>query len=87
MDELVDLMSYFMCEFHVFRVAYQQPMYLGGMDEGGNCLVNEYSYLWLDAYNKLSADVSKIGTRMEGFADEFSAILSRQIDERLPLAA
>ena len=35
------------------------------------------------AYNKLSADVSKLGSRMEGFADEFSAILSRQIDEKV----
>lgn len=34
------------------------------------------------AYNKLSADAGKISTRLEGFADEFSAILSRQIDER-----
>ncbi len=34
------------------------------------------------AYNKLSADAGKIGTQLEGFADEFSAILSRQIDER-----
>jgi len=34
------------------------------------------------AYNKLQADVSKLQGRMEGFADEFSAILSRQIDER-----
>ncbi len=33
-------------------------------------------------YNKLSSDVSKITTRLEAFADEFSAILSRQIDER-----
>ncbi|MEM7068207.1 MAG: protein TolQ [Pseudomonadota bacterium] len=33
-------------------------------------------------YNKLSSDVGKITTRLEGFADEFSAILSRQIDER-----
>lgn len=33
-------------------------------------------------YNKLSSDVGKMTTRMEGFADEFSAILSRQIDER-----
>lgn len=39
------------------------------------------------AYNKLSSDAGKIAVRMEGFADEFSAILSRQIDERLPLAA
>lgn len=34
------------------------------------------------AYNKFSSDVSKAVNRMEGFADEFSAILSRQIDER-----
>ncbi len=33
-------------------------------------------------YNKLSSDVGKITTRLEGFADEFSAILSRQIDEK-----
>ena len=34
------------------------------------------------AYNKFSSDVGKAVSRMEGFADEFSAILSRQIDER-----
>lgn len=33
-------------------------------------------------YNKLSSDVGKIINRLEGFADEFSAILSRQIDEK-----
>jgi len=35
------------------------------------------------AYNKLNAEVSKLQSRLEGFADEFSAILSRQIDERI----
>ena len=39
------------------------------------------------AYNKLQAEVGRQQGRMESFADEFSAILSRQIDERLPLAA
>ena len=34
------------------------------------------------AYNKLSADVATIGLRLESFADEFSAILSRQNDEK-----
>ncbi|MCU0830538.1 MAG: protein TolQ [Rhizobiaceae bacterium] len=34
------------------------------------------------AYNKLSGDASKLSARLEGFADEFSAILSRQLDER-----
>ena len=33
-------------------------------------------------YNKFSAEVNKQANRMEGFADEFAAILSRQIDER-----
>jgi biopolymer transport protein TolQ len=33
-------------------------------------------------YNKFSSDVNKQAHRMEGFADEFAAILSRQIDER-----
>jgi biopolymer transport protein TolQ len=39
------------------------------------------------AYNKLTADAAKLGLRMEGFADEFSAILSRQIDEKVPVRA
>lgn len=34
-------------------------------------------------YNKLAADVSRLTQHMEGFADEFLAILSREIDERL----
>jgi len=33
-------------------------------------------------YNMYSADAAKIGTRLENFADEFSAIISRQLDER-----
>jgi len=35
----------------------------------------------LIAYNKLSGDVAKSQARMESFADEFSSILSRQIDQ------
>lgn len=34
------------------------------------------------AYNKFSSQVGRQAQRLEGFADEFSAILSRQIDER-----
>jgi biopolymer transport protein TolQ len=34
------------------------------------------------AYNKLSSSASVIGQRLETFADEFSTILSRQVDER-----
>ena len=34
------------------------------------------------AYNKLSADANKMVSRLEGFADEFSTILSRQLEAR-----
>ncbi len=34
-------------------------------------------------YNKLASDAGRITQQMEGFADEFLAILSREIDERL----
>ena len=33
-------------------------------------------------YNKFISEVNKQAVRLEGFADEFAAILSRQIDER-----
>jgi len=35
------------------------------------------------AYNRFMGEAGKLSSRMEGFADEFSAILSRQIDEKL----
>jgi biopolymer transport protein TolQ len=34
-------------------------------------------------YNKFSSDIGKLAARMENFNDEFSAIISRQLDERL----
>jgi len=34
------------------------------------------------AYNKHASDLSRFAGRLEGFADEFAAILSRQLDER-----
>lgn len=35
------------------------------------------------AYNKFSGQLGRLTSRLEGFADEFSAILSRQMDERV----
>ena len=37
----------------------------------------------LIAYNKFQGDVAKGQARLESFADEFSSILSRQIDHHL----
>lgn len=33
------------------------------------------------AYNKISSDIDRFGGRLDGFSAEFSAILSRQLDE------
>jgi biopolymer transport protein TolQ len=34
------------------------------------------------AYNKLSSDVDRYSKRLEAFAGEFGAILSRQLEEK-----
>ena len=34
-------------------------------------------------YNKFAHDIGKLGARLENFADEFGAIISRQLDERI----
>jgi biopolymer transport protein TolQ len=34
-------------------------------------------------YNKFTNQVNRLAQRLEGFADEFSAILSRQVDEKM----
>ena len=34
------------------------------------------------AYNKLAGDLGRYASRVEGFSEEFSAIISRQMDER-----
>jgi biopolymer transport protein TolQ len=33
-------------------------------------------------YNKFNNDIGRYTTRLEAFSDEFSAILSRQLDEK-----
>lgn len=63
-ENIKELFMYFMGEFNAFRVHYQEPMYLGGMDENGECVVNELSYLILDAYNVLSAPNPKLQAKI-----------------------
>ncbi|WP_341705759.1 MotA/TolQ/ExbB proton channel family protein, partial [Ferrovibrio sp.] len=33
------------------------------------------------AYNKFSSDLGRLNIRLEGFAGEFQALMSRQLDE------
>ena len=59
-EDICELFTYFMNSFYAMRVWYQQPMYLGGVNEDGECIVNELSYLALDAYSILSAPNPKL---------------------------
>ena len=59
-DDICEMFTYFMNGFHALRTSYQQPMYFGGVDEDGNCVVNELSYIVLEAYNILSAPNPKL---------------------------
>jgi len=34
-------------------------------------------------YNKFSNEMGRLAGKLEGFSDEFSAILSRQLDDRV----
>jgi len=34
------------------------------------------------AFNKLNSDITRYGNRLEAFAGEFGAILSRQLEEK-----
>ncbi len=59
-DDIRELFTCFMTCFHAMRVQYQEPMYIGGVDEDGKCVVNELSYIILEAYDILSAPNPKL---------------------------
>lgn len=63
-EQISELFTYFMSAFNSIRVRYQQPMFIGGMDQDGNCTVNELSYIALEAYNTLSAPNPKIQAKI-----------------------
>lgn len=59
-DDICEMLVYFMNGFHALRTVYQQPMYIGGVDENGECIVNELTYTVLRAYRTLAAPNPKL---------------------------
>ena len=71
-DDICEMFTYFMNAFYALRTSYQQPMYFGGVDEEGRCVVNELSYIVLEAFNILSAPNPKLQIIIsENTPDEF----------------
>lgn len=63
-DDIREMLCYFMNGFYAMRVIYQQPMYFGGRDADGKCVVNRLSYLALEAYNLVAAPNPKLQVKI-----------------------
>lgn len=51
-EDVEEMFTYYFHAFYSMRAHYQQPAYLGGMDEQGDSVVSDFTYLVLSAYNK-----------------------------------
>ncbi|MBR5528531.1 MAG: hypothetical protein IKV97_05945, partial [Clostridia bacterium] len=63
-DQIKELFKYFLCRFHAMKIAYDQPLLLGGIDRNGNEVTNELSYMIVEAYNELNIHSPKIHIRV-----------------------
>ncbi len=79
-EDIRQMLIYYMNEFYAFRVAYDQPMYLGGLDDEGNSVVNELSYIFIEEYEKLSRPNPKLQAVIGDFTpDDFLKAVMRSI--------
>lgn len=62
--EIKELIKYFFNKLWSAHVAFDLPICLGGIDENGNEVTNELSYLLVEAYNELDIHSPKIHIRV-----------------------
>lgn len=71
-EQISELFKYFFNQFFSMHVMYQQPAYLGGQDETGNCIVNDLSRLIIRAYDEMNTYDPKLQVRIsEDTPDDF----------------
>lgn len=79
-ENIKELFVYFMNVFNALRVGHQQPLYVGGVNKNGECIVNDLSYLVLDAYNVLSAPNPKLQAKIsKNTPDKFLRVVVETI--------
>lgn len=61
--EIKEMLRYFLHKFWSAKVPYGLPFCLGGIDENGNEVTNELSYLIVETYNELNIYSPKIHIR------------------------
>ena len=63
-EEIKELFRYFLNKFSSANVPFGLPFCLGGLDNNGNEITNELSYLIVDVYNELNIYSPKIHIRV-----------------------
>ena len=63
-DEIKSMLKFFLFKFWCAKVPYDLPFCLGGIDEDGQCVTSEISYLIVEAYNELNIYSPKIHIRV-----------------------
>lgn len=63
-EDIKQMLKFFLHKFWSAKVMYDLPFCLGGMDEDGNEVTSELSYLIVEAYNELNIYSPKIHIRV-----------------------
>ena len=63
-DEIKSMLKFFLFKFWCAKVPFDLPFCLGGIDENGQCVTSEISYLIVEAYNELKIYSPKIHIRV-----------------------
>lgn len=63
-EEIKEMMKFFLHKFWIAKVPFDIPLCLGGIDENGEEVTNDISYLLVEAYNELNIYSPKIHIRV-----------------------
>ena len=63
-SEIKEMIKFFLHKFWVAKVPFDLPFCLGGLDENGNEVTNEVTYLIAETYNELNIHSPKIHIRV-----------------------
>ena len=62
--EIKEMLKFFLNKFWSAKVPFDLPICLGGLDENGNEVTNELTYLFVETYNELNIHSPKIHIRV-----------------------
>lgn len=63
-EQIKEMLRFFLFKFWSAKVPYDLPFCLSGLDQNGECVVNEMSYLIVQTYNELNIYSPKIHIRV-----------------------